>query len=161
MATREGTRIGGTITLLLVFVITIVVIVVIFAYFDGLFKVFSGGNPTMAASGVFVLTGTRGNTGSVEVLVRDTSQDSIVGASLNCPSSQFASTGCGTIVLQLNGSPISAQHPLTNGQTGTGTAAVQPAPGTTFMEGVVYTITVSATFSNGGTVSQVLILPAD
>ncbi|MDA4113603.1 MAG: hypothetical protein OK474_06130 [Thaumarchaeota archaeon] len=160
MATREGTRIGGTLTLLLAFVITIVVIVVIFAYFDGVFKFVSGGTATMAVSGAFALSGNQGNTGNVVMVIRDTSQASIVGVSLSCPSSQFASAGCGKLVLTQNGSPVSSVHPLTTGQTGTGSATLESAPGTSFSQGTVYTITVIATFSDGTTLSQALVLPA-
>jgi hypothetical protein len=161
LATREGTKIGGTLTLLLVFVITIVVIVVIFAYFDGLFKFVSGGTATMAVSGAFALTGNQGNTGNVVILIRDTSQSSIVGVTLSCPSSQFASTGCGSIVLTQNGSPVSSAHPLTMGQSGTGSAALEAAPGTAFMKGTIYTVTVIATFSDGTKLSDALVLPAN
>jgi hypothetical protein len=145
---------------LLVFVITIVIIVVIFAYFEGLFKFVSGGTATMTVSGVFALSGNQGNTGNVVIVVRDTSQESIVGVSLSCPSSQFASTGCGIIVLSQNGVSISAEHPLSYDQTGMGSAALRSASGALFSAGTAYTITVNATFSDGHMLSEDLILPA-
>ena len=160
MATREGTKIGSTITLLLVFVIVIVVIVVIFAYFNGLFKFVSSGTATMTVSGVFALTGTGGNTGDVVIIVQDTSHDSIVGVSLSCPSSEFASTGCGSLVLSQNGALVSTEHPLTYNETGTGSEALQAASGTSFSRATIYTITVNVTFADGSMVSEALILPA-
>jgi len=158
LATREGTKIGGTLTLLLVFVITIVVIVVIFAYFEGLIQFVSGGTSTMAVSGVFVLSADGSNTGNVTIIVTDTSHNSLIGVSLSCLSSEFASGVCGTVVLTRDGSTVSGQSPLTYDETGTGSAMLTSPPGTAFADGVLYTITVKATFSDGSTVSQSLVM---
>ena len=158
MATRDGTKIGGTLTLLLVFVITIVVIVAIFAYFSGVFKFVSGGTPTMTVSGALAVSSTSAYSGNLVILVRDTSTRSIVGVTLNCPSSQFVSTGCDNLVLYQNGSSISVQRPLTYDQTGSGSVTVQAAPGTSFSDTTFYMITVTASFSDGSTVSKVLSL---
>jgi hypothetical protein len=160
LETQEGTTIGKTLTLLLIFVVTIVAVIVVFAYFNGLFGLVSPKTDSMGASGVFGIAGGSGNSGTLVVLVQNTGQASITGVAFACPASQFSSTNCGGMIASLNGIPITTNSPLTHGMTASGSSIVQPGSTNTFIPGTIYKVTVTATFADGGTISQILSLPA-
>jgi hypothetical protein len=160
LAAQTGKNIGRTLTLLVLFVVTIVVVLVIFAYFDGLFKFVSAGAPSMTTFGYLALPGGAGSTGDLAVQVTDTSHVAITAVTFACPTTQFESSDCGGLQINLNGSELSTQNELKYGQTASGSGPVQSAPGTSFTPGVAVTVTVTATFSNGNTLSETLILPA-
>jgi hypothetical protein len=160
LASEEGTTIGKTLTLLIIFLVVVVAIVVIFAYFNGVFKFVSPSGGSMFASGVFAIVNGSENSGNLIIQVEDTSHVSITDVVLACPATQFASSDCGGLKIDLNGSPLSVQNPLRYGQTGSNSGLVDSPPGTTFTPGTAVDVTVTATFSDGSIVSTALILPA-
>lgn len=145
---------------MIIFVIVVIAVVVIFGYFNGLFKFVSPVEGSVMASGVFALPGGGGSTGNLIVQVRDTGHVSITGVAVACPTTQFASSDCGGLQINVNGSELSARNALSYGQTGSGSGSVQSAPGTTFTPGAAVTVTVTVSFSDGSTIPEALILPA-
>jgi hypothetical protein len=152
--------VGRSITLLLIFVVTVVAVVVIFAYFSGVLHLGSVAGGTMTASGAFALSGTGANAGNLVVQVTDTGQLTITGVTLSCPVSKFASADCAGLQVTYDGFVVSASNPLGKGQTGSGSGPVSGASGTVFTPGMIISVTVTATFSDGSTLSQALALPA-
>ncbi len=146
--------------MLVIFVITIVAVIVIFVYFTGYLKLGPPTGGTMTTSGVLALTSSLGNAATLVVQVRDTGSSAITGITLACPASEFASSTCGGLVLEGNGVPISAQAPLPEGDTGSGSITVDAAPGTYFTYANIYNLSVTATFSDGSSQTQTLQLPA-
>ena len=114
----------------------------------------------MTASGAFALSGTGGNTGELVVQVTDTGHASIIGVSVACPTTEFASSDCAGLQVNANGFVVSASNPLNKGQTASGSGPLSSAPGTTFTAGTVVTVTATVIFSDGSTVSQVLTIPS-
>jgi hypothetical protein len=160
LATEQGTSIGRTVTLLMIFAITVIAIVVIFAYFNGLFKFVSEGTGSVSVSGIFALSGAGSTSGSLVMQVTDTGYDPVVGITLSCPTSQFATQNCGALQMNYHASSVSATNPLAKGELASGTQEVRSASGNSFTAGTDYMITVIVTFSDGTTVSQVASVPA-
>jgi hypothetical protein len=161
LATEQGTSIGRTVTLLMIFAITVIAIVVIFAYFNGLFKFVSeGGTGSVTVSGIFALSGGGGSSGSLVIQVTDTGNEPVVGIALSCPTSQFATQNCGGLQMNYKASPVSSANPVSKGDFASGTQEVHSASGNSFTAGTDYQITVNVTFADGSTVSQIASVPA-
>jgi hypothetical protein len=154
LATEQGTSIGKTVTLLMIFAITVVAIVIIFALFNGLFKFVDAGTGSASISGVFALGSAGSTSGTLAFQVTDTSTNPIVGITLSCPVAQFASASCGGLQMNYNTTLVSSTNPLPKGGIATGTDKVQSAYGTSFSAGTIYPITVNITFADGSTLSK-------
>lgn len=154
MATEQGTSIGKTVTLLMIFAITVVAIIVIFAYFNGIFKFVDAGTGAASVTGFFALGGAGGTSGTLIFQVTDTGADPVVGITLSCPIAQFASSSCGGLQMNYNTTLVSSTNPLSKGEIATGTDSVQSASGTSFSAGTVYLITANITFADGSTLSK-------
>jgi hypothetical protein len=144
----EQRPVSRTLTLLLVFVITVVAIVIIFAYFTNVLHFFGPASKDVSINKVMTITGAGGPTATLAFSVTNLSTTSLVGATFGCPS-QFSDPACGSLALQLNGAPISAQNSVSKDVTAGGTATVTAAPGGTFTAGEVFTINVTLSFSDG------------
>jgi len=160
LATEQGTSIGRTITLLMIFAITIVAIIIIFAYFNGLFKFVTEGAGSASVTGVFALSGAGSTSGNLILQVTDTSGLPITGIQVTCPTAQFATGICAGLQMNYQASPVSSANPLSKGDFASGSQDVQSAPGTNFTAGTIYTITVTFTFGDGTMQSQTVSVAA-
>jgi len=161
-SSRNGRGISEVITTLLLIVLTVAAALVLYAFASGFLPQLESGGPSslVTGSGQMTVPGSTGASGILTISVRDEGSQPIKGISVACASPPFSTANCSIppLVLQYQGSAVSASNPLAVNALASGNTGVTAT--TTFTAGTTYAVVVSILFVGGSTQTLVVSVPS-
>ncbi len=142
--------VSEVIAILLLIVIVVATVILVLIFGTGVIRdlTSNGISTPISASGQMFVPGTKGTTADLTLAVKNSESNQIDDIVVSCPTTIFAAA-CPTMAVSYANVAVSGANPLPLGSTAVSSFVLTSAPGTQFVRGVTYTVTISVTFAAG------------